>query len=694
VSFCAALIVAVCGSARAQSGNTQQPTPSQPPRIRSEVNFVRVDAYPTKDGRPVLDLRAEEFEVFEDGAPQTIEAFEHVLIRPAGPQTERIEPGSQREMVQAAANPRNRVFVVFLDDPHVGVAGSHDIAEPLIRLINRILGPDDLVGIMTPAMSATNLVLARKTELVEEQLRRNWAWGRRFSSQMDERETAYADCYPPLPDEKYPSALASALIQRKRERATLEALEDLVRYLHGIREERKAILTVTEGWLLYGPDQSLMNLRCDDKGVCEEIPGKDRIVVGPDGKLTLKDPRNRPSDSDLTKRECDTDRMRLAMEDNQKYFRDILGEANRSNASFYPIDPRGLVVFDTPMGPDRPAPITVDAAMLRTRQEAMRTMAANTDGLAVITSNDLDRGLRRIADDLTSYYLLGYYSTNAKLDGRFRSLKVRVKRAGIDVRARRGYRAATAAEVTAARTAADAPVPEVTAAVNAALTALARIRPDTRFHLYATASLRAGVLWVAGELPPSSGRSIELWQGGHADIEVIGAGTTLVKRVALSPGERAFLTSLKMPSGVAPTEVDVRGRFEPADDRGSPITSTIRISAAPATPQPLLFRRGPTTGNRVQPAAAPSFSRTERLHLEIPADADMKPGLARLLDRNGRALPVPIMTGERFDEPTGQRWVVADVTLAPLGPGDYAIELGTITSGTEERVVTAIRVVR
>ena len=64
-----------------------------------------------------------------------------------------IEPTSEREMLQAAANAKNRVFVIFLDGPHVSVEGSHDIAGPLIRLMNRILGPDDLVGIMTPRMS-------------------------------------------------------------------------------------------------------------------------------------------------------------------------------------------------------------------------------------------------------------------------------------------------------------------------------------------------------------------------------------------------------------------------------------------------------------------------------------------------------------------------------------------------------------
>ena len=63
----------------------------QPPRFRADVNLVRVDAYPLRDGKPVFDLKAEEFEVFEDGVLQKIATFEHVVVRPAGPQTERIE---------------------------------------------------------------------------------------------------------------------------------------------------------------------------------------------------------------------------------------------------------------------------------------------------------------------------------------------------------------------------------------------------------------------------------------------------------------------------------------------------------------------------------------------------------------------------------------------------------------------------
>jgi VWFA-related protein len=70
-------------------------------------------------------------------------------------------------------------------------------------------------------------------------------------------------------------------------------------------------------------------------------------------------------------------------------------------------------------------------------------MAESTDGLAVVTTSDMDASLRRINEDLSSYYLLGFYSTQ-KQDGKFHRLTVRVKRSGVQVRARRGYLAVSA----------------------------------------------------------------------------------------------------------------------------------------------------------------------------------------------------------------------------------------------------------
>jgi VWFA-related protein len=572
------------------------------------------------------------------------------------------------------------------------VDSAHAINEPLIRLMDRILGPDDLVGVMTPAMAASQVVLGRKTQVIEDSLRRNWAWGTRFSILRDEREEAYKACYPDNLESE--SSFAKELMRRRRERATLEALEDLVRYLRTIREERKAILTVTEGWLLYGPNPALMNLRVDKlTGRQEPVPTGDPVVVGPNGKLTTKDPRDL-SIGALTKSECDTDRMRLAMLDNKQFFLDLMNQANSANASFYPVDPRGLPVFDNPIGPDPPPTITVDAAMLRQRLEAMKTLAGNTDGIAVTNSNDLDAGMKRISDDLTSYYLLGYYSTNAKLDGGFRSLKVRVKQPGVEVRARRGYRAATSEEVNAARRAADAPVPEVTRAVNAAIDRLGRARPDARFLINATASGGAKpMLWVAGELQSQAGRPGDFAQGATADIDATAGPASVTARVTLKPGERTFLTSIPLPAA-ATGELNVRARLTAADGGSSPVSDTLRLDASTAGAQPLLFRRGVTTGNRLLPAADLRFSRTERIRLEVPVDADAKPGKGRVLDRAGQPLQLPVTVAERLDEATGQRWIATDVVLAPLSGGDYAIEIEVVGSDKSQKIVSAIRVVR
>ena len=56
------------------SGQSQDGKPQQPPVFRSGAHYVRVDAYPARDGRPILGLTSTDFELLEDGKPQTIEA--------------------------------------------------------------------------------------------------------------------------------------------------------------------------------------------------------------------------------------------------------------------------------------------------------------------------------------------------------------------------------------------------------------------------------------------------------------------------------------------------------------------------------------------------------------------------------------------------------------------------------------------
>ena len=167
----------------------------------------------------------------------------------------------------------------------------------------------------------------------------------------------------------------------------------------------------------------------------------------------------------------------------------------------------------------------------------------------------------------------------------------------------------------------------------------------------------------------------------------------MTARVTLKPGERTFLHMIPL-SAASNGEISVRARLSAPGAGAIPLADTLRLDATSSGAQPLLFRRGVTTGNRLLPAADLRFSRTERVRLELPVDGDAKPGAGRVLDRAGQPVQLPVTIGERLDEASGQRWITADVVLAPLAGGDYAIEIEVVEAAKAQRVVSAIRVVR
>src|SRR5919201_1205441 len=111
-----ATIALLCSHLATARGGTraQEPQPATTqPTFRTEANYVRVDVYPTKDGAPLTDLRQDDFDVLENGVPQRIEQFEHIVVRAAGPQETRVEPNSVLEARSMAESPRARLFVLF-----------------------------------------------------------------------------------------------------------------------------------------------------------------------------------------------------------------------------------------------------------------------------------------------------------------------------------------------------------------------------------------------------------------------------------------------------------------------------------------------------------------------------------------------------------------------------------------------------
>jgi hypothetical protein len=344
----------------------------------------------------------------------------------------------------------------------------------------------------------------------------------------------------------------------------------------------------------------------------------------------------------------------------------------------------------------------IDPGGLRTNRpadwsSAMRLLAENTDGAAFLNSNDLDRGFKRMMDDMSAYYLLGYYASNSQPDGRFRTITVRVKQPGVTVRARKGYRAPTADEVASAvRTGAATSAAEASP-VRSALERLDRIRPSGRLHVHAIANREpARKLWVEGELQSTGTRPDEYMQGATAMVEIAGAGVSSTQSIALKGTERTFLAKFDLPASAAGL-LDVKVRLVSNEGRAEPLSEAARVDLGASRPAALLFRRGVSTGNRMVAAADPRVSRTERVRLETPVGPDPRSGKGsggRVLDRNGTATQVPVVVGERTDESSGQRWITADVTLGPLSPADYAIEVSIAHESGTEVVLMPIRVIR
>jgi hypothetical protein len=335
----------------------------------------------------------------------------------------------------------------------------------------------------------------------------------------------------------------------------------------------------------------------------------------------------------------------------------------------------------------------IDQEMLKVRRDTMHVLANETDGMVVPYTNNLDVPLKRIADDLTSYYLLGYYSSNSKLDGRYRRIEVRVKRSGVDVRARRGYRAPTQDEISNARAAAPTAVAKPPTEVANAFTGLARVRDDTAFLITAgprlDESARVTGVWVAGEVRPARG---ERAGAGEGTIEIqISGGARATTQVTLAAGQRAFLVEVPLDK---PAEggLDVRARLSGLSV--VPYADTVRIEAGSRLSGAVVYRRGPSTGTRYDPAGVMLFNRTERVRLELPLATGASATAARVLDRGGKVLQVPVALSERTDAATGRRLAVADLALAPLTLGDYAVEVTVKTGGAEERAITAIRIGR
>ena len=156
-TFLTSALIALTAAVALRAGAAQQPT------FRTGTQSVRVDLYATKDGKPVLDLRRDEVEVFEDGIRQNVETFERISFsaRTAEPI---VQPRSIDDSRDMASDPRSRLFVVFVPmrDPRVRTEPLVQARYPLNQQFKSQLWADDHVAVKTPYNRISDLTFQRR----------------------------------------------------------------------------------------------------------------------------------------------------------------------------------------------------------------------------------------------------------------------------------------------------------------------------------------------------------------------------------------------------------------------------------------------------------------------------------------------------------------------------------------------------
>jgi len=386
----------------------QKTQAQQRPVFRGGTHFVRVDAYPVRDGKIVEGLTRDDFEILEDGKPQAVDSLDFVRFDTFSPVDERLDPHTQREAFELAADPRNRVFVIFVDMVTSGQINIHHIQEPLVAFMNRVLGPRDLFALITSRNHAQDLVLSGVSTTAEAQARDLF---RSANIDKDEADDMFTGC--PLPD-----GVVEAMKALYRRDLSYSTLEGTVQTLGSIRQERKSLVLVSNALSRARPATKLL----ESSGVAGKPPkigvSNGRIGIGNDHGPTAEN-------SNM----CTSELRRLANIDFDERYRRLLKDAKDRNVAVYPVSTAG-----------------VEGAVSSVSDD-LRSLAEETDGIAVVGTNDLMSGVKRIADDLAAYYVLGYYTTNTKWDGGVRKISVRDRRTGKAIRARRQYLAPTEQEI-------------------------------------------------------------------------------------------------------------------------------------------------------------------------------------------------------------------------------------------------------
>jgi VWFA-related protein len=211
---------------------------------------------------------------------------------------------------------------------------------------------------------------------------------------------------------------------RHRAHVAFSTAYDLMRNLEKLQNRRKAVIYISSGYDFNPFEQSRLEEQAKRMGLgmSSDESGNGQSAVD----QLLSDPFVRQQQSS----------QMLAEGDLVRELAELTRAANRANATMYTIDPRGLVAGQDL---DEEVPTQEWNAYVRDTQDSLRVLAEETGGIAVVNQNDFDKALKRIDNETSDYYVLGYYSTNPDPMRRTRRIEVRTSRPNVSIRARETY---------------------------------------------------------------------------------------------------------------------------------------------------------------------------------------------------------------------------------------------------------------
>jgi VWFA-related protein len=344
----------------------------------------------------VTDLTRDDFEVTEEGTAQAITAFALVDVPIERPDPLLHRPTPIEPDVRSNLDPfEGRIFLLVLDDLHTDFRRTARVRTSAKAFVERYVGANDLVALVqtgSGARSAQEFTTSRARLFAAIDTFTGRKIGSATQSLIDDyyRQQAMRSGNPARDTEEGERAHYA--------RNTLRTLRSAAQLLGNIQGRRKAVV-----WFSEGTD------------------------------FMTENPFAAQNSSFIAQE-----------------MRETVAVAARAGVTFYGVDVRGLGAgMEEALGvgslPDDPGANLGTAAFMaevRRAQDFLRTLSAETGGFAIVDRNDLSTSFDRIVAENSRYYLIGYYPTSARRDGKFRQVQVRVTRPGLTVRARSGYFAA------------------------------------------------------------------------------------------------------------------------------------------------------------------------------------------------------------------------------------------------------------